>query len=91
MLKEWAGRKDGAYNTCVNLIRNMKKNNLTGQEIAHLRKYAGIHILFAFTNMKKMASIQTIPARVQLMAGSHPASGGQWDYSAFYLSTARFT
>ncbi len=30
------GRQEGTYNTCVNLIRNMKQNNLTEQEIARL-------------------------------------------------------
>jgi predicted transposase/invertase (TIGR01784 family) len=30
------GREEGTYNTCVNLIRNMKKNNLNEQEIARL-------------------------------------------------------
>jgi predicted transposase YdaD len=33
---EKIGRKEGTYNTCVNLIRNMKQNNLTEQEIARL-------------------------------------------------------
>jgi predicted transposase/invertase (TIGR01784 family) len=33
---ERIGRKEGTYNACVNLIRNMKKNNLNEQEIARL-------------------------------------------------------
>ena len=30
------GRQEGTYNTCLNLIQNMKKNNLSDQEIARL-------------------------------------------------------
>jgi len=33
---ERIGRKEGTYNTCVNLIRKMKKNNLNEQEIARI-------------------------------------------------------